>query len=242
MKNKKEVQFEQPSEILIVVNRYIMLVLAVVVLLILGAGYWFLLKPKIVDIRSFEARVSQTQERKALNEALVLKIKELASEYNNIKENRRDDLDSLLKIIPTDPKIAEIFVMADLLAQNRGFKLTSIDISEKVEADTAGQSNVQEIDSETEATTGVVDTDVSVAKAPMKSLILRITIMNLVESNQSISGDSVITNDVYQNFKGYLTDVEDNIRLVDIQAINFAELSGGGDNSTFSFDMLTYYK
>jgi len=239
MKDKKEVQFEQPSEILIIFNRYIMLVLALLILGILISGYWFLLKPKIADINSFEAQVSQTQERKMLNEALVLKVKELADEYNSIKTNRQSDLESLTKMIPADPKIAELFVASDMLAQGRGFKLVAIEISDKGD-NISGQTAIPTVNNFNDKSAVATSTPV-VTPMPIKSMVIHMSIMKLGEDEQ-YSPESSSVNNAYDDFKGYLSDLENNIRLADIQAINFGELSGLGANSTFSFDLLTYYK
>ena len=61
-KDKRNIQFEQPSEVLLLVNRYVMIVLAVIVLTIFVGGYWFLLKPKIASIQSVEVEDQETEE------------------------------------------------------------------------------------------------------------------------------------------------------------------------------------
>lgn len=243
MKERKEIQFEQPSEILISVNRYIILFLALIILGILGSGYWFFLKPKIANIHSFESQVSQTQERKMLNEALVLKIKELSAEYASIKTSRQDDLAALTKVIPSNPQIAELFVAADLLAQGRGFQLTSIEMSEKIETPTPIQSPpaaTSEADGAATNPTSIATSTLAVSRTPIKSIVVHMTISKMEAAE--ISPTSKITNNAYDDFKGYLSDIEDNIRLADIQSVNFGELSGTGEGSTFSLDLLTYYK
>ena len=87
-KEKKEIQFEQPSDILLFVNRYLMIIIGLIILIILVAGYFFLLKPKIDSININETRTTVTEERRLNNEHLLTKIQELEAEYFDIINNR----------------------------------------------------------------------------------------------------------------------------------------------------------
>ncbi|MBT4850409.1 hypothetical protein HON36_06205 [Candidatus Parcubacteria bacterium] len=133
MKPKKEVQFEQPSDLLLIVNKYIMAIGGLVVIVILSLGYVFLLRPKLADIQVVQDESSETQERKLQNENLLTKIKELKNEYEDIKNNRTEDLERLRDVVPNDPQIAEIFVISERLALEKGFQLLSINITESKE-------------------------------------------------------------------------------------------------------------
>lgn len=161
LKDKKQVEFEQPSDFLLIINKYILVIVGIVVIVILSLGYLFFLKPKLEGIRTTQDESTETQERKLQNENLLTKIKELKNEYEDIKNNRSDELDKLKKIVPYDPQIAEIFVSADRLALEKGFKLVSINITESKEQVVSKNADQQP---QFEQTGGLVDPEIQQAE------------------------------------------------------------------------------
>ena len=97
-KDKKEIEFEQPSELLLLANRYIMFIIAFIVLAILFSSYFFILRPKIDSISSANLENTEELDRKVKNELLLTKLEQLEAEYKDIMNNRQEDLDLLKKI------------------------------------------------------------------------------------------------------------------------------------------------
>lgn len=162
MKPKKDVQFEQPSELLLIFNKYMLAFIGVIVITILALGYTFLLRPKLGDIKTVQDESTETQERKLQNEKLLTKIKELKSEYEDIKNNRSEDLKKLQEIVPEDPQMAELFVIADRLALENGFQLTSINITEVKEENRGPEPGAEE--PQFERTEGLIDPEIEKAQ------------------------------------------------------------------------------
>lgn len=251
----KEIQFEQPSDILILINHYLLIILAIIVVAILAVGYFFFLHPKVQDISSIKQEDTQTQENKLQNEKLLNKIKELESEFNNIKSNRRDDLDKLKLILPEEPQIAELFVLADTIATNHGFKLTSIDISEDTSAPVSPTPEAATAPGLTVSDNGqdYVNVDASAVPTaiksdlyPIKSLIVHLAVSQpalVLEEDQELDKDNPLP-DVYQGFKDYIDDLQKNLRLMDIISVSFGDLTSASKGSEvgFNLDIITYFR
>lgn len=233
MEKNKEIKFEQPSEILVLMNRYFLVIIAIIIIGILGVGYFFLLSPKIENIKELEKETTDIEERRVLNENLLDKIKELESKYDEIIEDRENQLSELMKIIPDDPQIAELFVMTERLAKQRGFELQSINISE-------GE------DGEVAASVGEAEAAMEGEEAPMqarslKSAVIHISLAYEADPNPDLEeGEEPET--PYEVFKNYLVDLENNLRLMDVQSVNFGSLDPNAESLGFSFDIITYYK
>jgi len=230
MAKEKEIKFEQPSELLLIANRYVIVIMAVIILGILSAGYFLLLSPKIDNIKVIKQETSDIEQRRVLNENLLTKIKQLQTEYDSLIQDREGQLSKLLKVIPDDPQLAELFVMTERLAKQRGFELQSINIADNTNKENNRNVNAEE---ETEVAPG------------LKTLVIHITLAYGSEGDaEGESGDlEEETKTPYQVFKQYLDDLETNLRLMDIQAVNFGSLDPDLEGSiNFNFDIITYYK
>jgi capsular polysaccharide biosynthesis protein len=255
MRNKnKEVQFEQPSDILILINHYLLIIVAIIVVAILAVGYFFFLHPKVQDINSIKQEDTQTQEDKLQNEKLLNKIKELEHEFNSIKSDRQEDLDKLKLILPEEPQIAELFVLADSIASKHNFELTSIDISEDTSesatpSPATTEANVaptidgsQDIAIDPNAMPEVVENNLFT----VKSLIVHLAISRaalVAEEGEDLDKDEAEL-DVYQDFKDYIDDLQKNLRLMDIVSISFGDLTQAkeGSETSFNLDIITYFR
>lgn len=231
----KEIQFEQPSDILLLANRYMLFIIALIVLAILILGYFFVLKPKIDNINSIELATTASESRRRGNEKLLTKLKALEVEYEDIIHNRQEDLDFLKRMVPQGEQVAEFFLIADRLAQARGFQLTSIDISDVL---AKKPSNLDDDLAEAE----IVTVDDLLASSGINTMLVRVSVSKQISEEDDISGI-----EVYNNFKDYLAELENNIRLIDVQAINFGPIAAetyfkGTINYSFDLDLVTYYR
>jgi hypothetical protein len=262
MKNDKDIKFEQPSEGLLMVNRYIIVIMAVIILGVLAIGYFVLLQPKIDEIKAIEQTTEEEGGRRLNNEKLLRKIEELSAEYENIKEERSLDLESLKKILPNNPQVAELFVMSDKLAAERGFELSAITISENIENDRAVEQAAVTADEEGDVAYEKSNEEKAIEElvevyGDLKSLTIHLTLNRYTQFEEDKNGDMVETSP-YESFKGYLSDLESNLRLIDIKSVTFGALvepgsdedeeeGGLGESAeeesiTFSLDIITYYR
>lgn len=254
-RNKKEIQFEQPSDILLLANRYVMLMVGIIVLVVLIGGYLFLLQPKIKSIQSVQVEDQETEERRLQNQELLNNIKILEEVYLDIKDNRAEDLALLKKMVPTNPEIAELFVTANYLAQQNDFELVALDISEvtddsegyvkEVPAEMDGSQTTEEINDSINNPAAVdYVKDVNLMDS-LKSLIIHMTV-----AIEDTSSDEI---DPYTSFKQYLSDLETHLRLIDIQTVTFNEFAPAEEAEateegqevsviTFNFDIITYFR
>ena len=220
MVRKPEIKFEQPSNILLLVNKYVLLVSGIIVLVILLTGYSFLLNPKIKAIQVATEETTLTEEKEAKNKELLSKIKKLRQEYNDIKIDRQSDLNRLSAMLPSTPETAELLVLVNRLAADRDFQLVNIDIVEKIKDK-----------EETEP----------VEESSLKTLNINFSLYKSVNSNEEET--------VYETFKLYLADLESNLRLMDIQTISFDILEEVIEEEedveigeVFTFSMIMHYK
>ncbi|PLX25752.1 hypothetical protein C0580_01595 [Candidatus Parcubacteria bacterium] len=233
MEKKKEIKFEQPSEILVFMNRYFLVIIAVIIIGLLGVGYFFLLSPKIDNIKELEKETTDIEERRLLNENLLDKIKELENKYDDIIADRENQLSELMKIIPDDPQVAELFIMTERLAKQRGFELQSINISEGADGEVAASVE--------EAEAAMDEEGVQMQAHSLKSTVIHISLSYEADPDaETEEGKEAET--PYQVFKNYLVDLENNLRLMDIQSVSFGSLDPDAEALTFGFDIITYYK
>ncbi|MCD4761184.1 hypothetical protein K8R42_04780 [bacterium] len=266
MAKKKDVQFEQPSDILILVNRYILGILGLIVLSVLVFGYLFILQPKITNLELVEEETTETEELKGHNEKLLVRIKELEIEFKDIKENREEQLNSLKMMVPENPQVAELFVLADYLATERGFQLMSIDISK----DTSGivEVDIGRSEEEVDPQSTIDDPETNTTVSDIENIISQnsmadedISTLNALIIHMSIASPPVLDSEegnatsTYGLFKKYLVDLENHIRLIDIQSVTFAGFVSQTEEETkdtksekavadsiFNLDIITYYR
>ncbi|MBT6691120.1 hypothetical protein HOB10_02195 [Candidatus Parcubacteria bacterium] len=267
MKKDKNIKFEQPSEALLLVNRYIIGIMGIIILSTLALGYFVLLKPKLAEIQAVEQTTEDEESRKLNNEKLLMRIKQLADEYEEIKKTRQVDLDNLKKMVPDNPQIAELFVMADRLASDRNFQLTSISISPNIEAEEKKQAvNPARTSDDQEGDDGTTLEKSNEEKAleelsevygDLKSLTVHLTLSKFEEVIEDEDGKEIKVSP-YVAFKEYLSDLENNLRLIDIKSVSFGQLAEPGDEDdeegdlgeaeqeeeglTFTVDVITYYR
>ena len=248
-KNKVDVKFEQPSDLLVFFNRYIVLIMAALIFIILILGYLFLLKPKMDSNTELQAASGKNIANQEASQRLLNDLEKLQSAYQNIQENRQADLDQLRKIIPSNPQIAELFVMVDKFAADKGLRVTSIDMAEdteKTELNTKPTNTETEGESEEEGEAAAKPVDNAKTK-PFKIMTLHFSVIKMSSGDfaalypdRSLPFSDDQTD--YELFKEYLTTLENNLRLMDIQTISLPLLGGGNDQPSFSFSVLTYYR
>lgn len=249
--NKKDIQFEEPSEILVLFNRYLLVLVALIIVVILVPGYFMILKPKIDSIGVSETQNTASEQRREDNEKLLSRIEDLETEYYDIINNRKEDLAFLKEILPDEVQRAEIFLMTDRLAKKHDFKLLNINITDVLapqtdniapvvnEEDIEGQEEVSQAQ---QVNVDVSDLDALLLSTGIKTATLKFVVSRTIEKGEDITGE-----EVYDEFKDYLADLENNMRLMDIQSLIFGGIdeapgAKASDSYAFTFNILTYYK
>ncbi len=236
MPAKIDSQFEQPSQGLLAANKYLWAILLVVVLLIFVAGYFFILSPSFKKAtEAKEAAVKISANEQEVNN-LIQQVSDLEKDFNKAKTERAAVLTRLQKIIPNSPEIAELFVLSEQLALNRGLILESVDFSEVVASNQASVAPLAT--SESSSTPPVVESSLA-------GIAINMTVKQGGAINEETTDDNVINiisqqvGEPYDVFKQYLDDLESNLRLIDVESVSFS--SGELGELSMTFTMKTYF-
>jgi hypothetical protein len=242
----KKIQFEQPSGLLIFFNRFWIIVTAILIGALLLGGYYFVIKPKMDSNDLLRDNALQVSTDKRNSEALLKNLENLETTYKNIKNNRQADLDRLKEIVPTNPQIAELFVLSDRLAQQYGLQLLDISISdEQAKKDSAPQVAPVADDSDESSPTPASATTAPTPKGPiLKTLTVNFKVVAATLRDELGAPIGIASNKTsYQLFKDFLDALERNLRLTDIQTVNFSSLQEDTVNPVqFQFAVQTYYR
>ncbi len=216
MENKGGLKFDQPSPSLLVVNQYLWILLLATVVVILLLGYLFVLQPKINNIEVSKSTSEEVSAKQVEVDNLVKKVTELNERYDIIQKQRERDLLRLQQVVPADPQIAELFVITERLALDRGFIMSSVDFSNTSEA--------------------LGDQETSQYPEGLKPMMINMSV------SQTIDPDNPPEVDSYSSFKYFLSDLETNLRLFDVQTVSFEGVGvPEATELTFNFTILTYY-
>ena len=152
-------------------------------------------------------------------------LRELNEELNNLIENRdflletinrisKEDLTRIDEALPKDQQAAQLLAFFEGLSGRSGLVLKSIELSEKIEvkAETPGQPRPG---------LGVVPPKSS---GPVREFPIT---MNMLGT--------------YDSFKNFLGTLENNLRIVDVDNLNFS-VTGTADLFSFNIKLKTYYQ
>ncbi len=213
---------ENASPLLLVMNTYIAWLIALIVVIVLAASYLWIISPKVATISEKNETYLPNKESTLKDLKLVeQKLIQLRQEYATIQSTRQGSLDKLFAVIPNQPDFPSLFVQAEYLANKRGLKLQSIDISRP--ADPAL--------SERRVTAGV--------QTGSAEQLLDILPRNVA----SLSITLKLGPGSYEDLKAYLDDLEKNLRLFDIQTLGFETIDPKTKKSSgFNLTLKTYYR
>ncbi len=212
-------QFDRPSKLLLLLNKYNKYLSAIIVIFTLILGHFVLLQPKISLIQSTRGiLVPEVQRKEAELKELIKDLEELNVKFASIKKDRSVDLNKLYKIIPNGQDIADIFLIIDRLSNKHGFQLLSLDVAEPSEKTINKDKNRKKKEEERKK------------KESLESLILHVVVAQADKEEG------------YEKFKEYLDGLENSLRLMDIQTVNFEGFTEEAEIfPTFSFSILTYF-
>jgi hypothetical protein len=222
MPDKPTTQFEQPSSALLLANKYVWVILLTVVVVTLFLGYFLVLQSSFSNIGSARNDTSAVNEDVQTLSDLKNKVAQLEQEFSAVEAQRMSELRKLHSILPSEPQVAELFVLAERLALLKGFYLSAIDV-------------VQE-----QAVVGEDGEDI-LGPSGLSSLSIKMDVTQIIDE------DNPPTEDPYDLFKQYLDDLESNVRLMDVETVSFSGIEGGAEGGegaaglSLSFTLNTYF-
>ncbi len=228
MANQNEIKFEQPSPLLLLANQNIWLILGAIVLVILTLGYFFVLQPQISSIVSSNASLNTINEKDTAAQKLAADIELLTKSFNNLEASRNSDLQKLHSIVPQGAQLAELFVLAEKLAQRRGMSLSSIDVTSLAQKTATAERGPAEGGKKSALDTS--EPNSASTDQNLQALSINMAVAQMVANPNS---------DVYTEFKNYLDDLESSVRLLDIESVSFTGAEGG--LLSMNFTIKTYF-
>jgi len=118
-------------------NKYYWLIAALLFLVILALGTWFLVWPEISKSQQIakELLPSKVEELDLLTQ-YTAKIKDLETLVANIDNQYGRSLSLLQQVLPTQANVPELIAQVDALTRKSGFEINSIDITESLSSGT----------------------------------------------------------------------------------------------------------
>lgn len=241
----KQVQFEQPSALLLFFNRFWIIITAILVGAMLLSGYYLFIQPKMNRNDALRENVLQASLDEDKSQQLLRNLEVLQGTYKNIIKDRQADLDRLKEIVPNNPQIAELFVLSDRLAKQYGFQLQDINISDVNEQtsvsvqNTATDENGDPINQVATSTPKINN----IVFLKVLKIDFKVSPIALKDELTIEAANNVAVTNYYATFKNFLDALEKNLRLTDIQTVNFSSLQEDTLSApTFQFSVQTYYR
>ncbi|PIS42025.1 MAG: hypothetical protein COT24_05715 [Candidatus Kerfeldbacteria bacterium CG08_land_8_20_14_0_20_40_16] len=206
--------FFYKNKILVLLAKYFRFILNGVIILLLFISFYFILWPKYSEINDegsldYESKVELLESR---NQELA-QLQDLEVKFNQITSA---EIVKLEKILPSGKDFSDIFVQMENLAKESGLKLSRVSITEgglvEVATDTGKNSTTSK--SKTSSNTGKE--------------------IGAVNISLSVEGDNT-----YPALKIFLDNIEDNMRIVDIDSLSYTPPTG--ESSSYTVNLKTYY-
>lgn len=229
-----------------IVNRYVWWILILIILIVGLVGYYWFINAQIGAVVS-AANDNLPQKQDALNKLQATKedLDQTIQDFDRIKQAKADVIQQLQDLLPEREAYGDLFSIVDQITEASGMQLNSISIalSDAIQVDQPVRTLTPELTETAEAAT---------PPAGINSMTISL----------SVTGPS------YEAFKNYLEVLERSIRLFDVKSLSFdggsfAEGSGSQvstppqgtapfpgaapaddeeDSTSFSFELVTYYK
>lgn len=197
-KPKTEIRsLNEISKSSVFIYKYIKIVVLVEIILILGIGYFFIIKPEL-------SKMEQKKDLVLLKRNELIEIKNykddaerLEIKYQNLKQKISDGVEKLYNILPPEQNLPNIMAQVEALVNHHGLRLGKISISAKPGSDSKDKS----------VPFAIEDTDLD------QEIIKEIQVEIFVFGKD---GD-------YDKVKELLDALEHHIRLIDVTSFSFDE-------------------
>lgn len=194
---------------LVIKQSTVLSVLILILAVVFGGKHFFQFKKVSKEVKN---KISQEEETLKNREEELSQIKDLLRNYQKTKEEIKD----LELFLPRKKDLPGIFVSLERIAEASELKINSISVSEEAKKENVGVSEKTKKENEKKI-------DSKEPKSKLKEVKIAL----------SVQGES------YEILKKFLDNIEKNIRLLDINSINFGSLKGKITNYTIS--LKTYY-
>jgi len=195
------------SALTLALIRYYRLITALLVVVIIFLSYQFILEPKYQQVSlGGQYNLATLEEELNKRETYLKSLKELSGNYQKISQ---DQIENLKKILPAEKDIPSLFVQLQTLTKQYNLMLATISINETSETPPTKKNKAQE---ETSPVQEIKKMDIS---------------LNLI-------GEEGENN--YLAIKEFLSALENNLRLFDVNSVYFNPTS-----ANYSINLFTYY-
>ncbi|NUM25534.1 MAG: hypothetical protein HUU49_02800 [Candidatus Buchananbacteria bacterium] len=201
-KNIEQKKTEKNSQLKLALLKYHKWLTLIVIIIIIGTSYYFILEPKYQQVG-----VGGSYNTKTLAEELEKRkdyLKQLEELNRNFTQVNQSQIAKLQKILPGEKDVAGLFVQLEALAEKNNFLLSGITITEAAEDATKSKEKIN--------------------PSTIKKMNISLTLVGVQKSN------------TYGEVKGFLDDLENNLRLFDVNAVYF-----DSESTDYTVNLFTYY-
>lgn len=212
-----------PKKIIIEQFRYILVIVAVIIVVI---GYLTLIGPEINEVRQF-GLIDRSTEEKLLEDRknYLSRVEDMLDRYNSLNQRNLEELD---RVLPRQSDIADLFVIVEDLVNNSDLQLNNISINPALLS--------QPGSNQTDVNTG--------SSAPVQDPILLNAGLKTFDISINVSGGRS-----YEHFKEFITNLENSLRLFNIQSLTFTpaqSIQGGlgeltAQREAYTVNLRTFY-
>ena len=214
IEQKKKSECKYGGQILRKINNFLLnyfdYVIIVTVLIILVSGFFIVIKPKYeLVIQDVQLAKINNESEYLIQESYFGKLKKFKNVFDNVEIENKRKIDIIL---PEKVNVEEFFREIEAIVSKSGLILTSLNIAKDEAGEAPDKSNKNKTNIE------ISDNNLELEKVGK----IKIT-MNVLGVD-------------YDNFKKFIGVIENNLRLMDIENINFSL-----DGKSVSLDLITYY-
>lgn len=208
----------------ILITRFRWVSFSIVAIIVLFGTFFFLL-PKFSEIRKVGVfDLQRTQDQLDLKQQVFETTKELANIYDVLNQQ---DIKKLEAMLPKKQDIPNMFVQVEAIAEASGMNLDSVGFTDLGTANQAGRTTAAATTSEdTENTNAAATPPTTPSSVEPRNPLRKMSV------TFSVSGDNG-----YTALKGFLTNVESSVRMLDIQSLSYSPDSQG----QYQINAITYY-
>jgi hypothetical protein len=184
-----------------------------ILILVLAGSVYFLVLPRYAALRNLRNVLESKREAAAIRAAQFKDIQSLVQDF----QKKKDDLKVVDEALPPAPRIPELLANLEYLAKQSGMSVDNIQIT-------------------TAQTLGTLGMGKAVGQVKRAEKLLSATQgLGIMQVDVNVVG-------LYESLKSFLLNLEQNLRLFDVQALSVSEASAKEQTRQFSFRLQTYYQ
>ncbi|MFA6391837.1 MAG: type 4a pilus biogenesis protein PilO [Patescibacteria group bacterium] len=202
------------NTVLVFINKYFKYIQVAVIVILLISSVYLILLPKYRQI-SGEGYLDYENKQLTLD-AKKKQLVELNELKNDLSQISTAETERLGKILPSSSQIPDIFLQMESLALESGLTVNSVSIKDSGAAQNAASSN-------------------QTAPNGKSAVTNKLGAIKTITVSLSVKGDTT-----YESLKILLDNIENNMRIVDLDSLSFVPPLDEEEGS-FSLNLNTYY-